>query len=64
VKSFGRYEGIVQAQKPSTEEASLAAKAWAEFLYEEYCLEKQKRLRSNEKGIKIERLTNHDQLNY
>jgi hypothetical protein len=57
-------KGITQAQKLSTEEASLAAKAWAEFLYDEYQLEKQKQLISDKKRTTMEKLTNHDKLNY
>ena len=37
-----------------------AAKAWAEFLYAEYCLEKS--LRIELESNKIESATNHDKL--
>lgn len=35
-------EHAVLSQKPLKEEVKLAAMAWAEYLYDEYCLEKQK----------------------
>jgi hypothetical protein len=51
------------AQKPSREEAQQAAAAWAEFLYEEYWLEKQNGLNLSKKHVTVEKLTNHDKLN-
>ena len=53
----------VPPQELPNEEVRLAAKAWAEFLYEEYCLEKQKRLILSKKHVTVEKLTNHDRLN-
>jgi hypothetical protein len=44
---------VVPPKLSPQEEIKAAAVAWAEFLYEEYCLEKQKRLISEEKGIRI-----------
>jgi hypothetical protein len=52
-----------KAQEPTEEETRLAAAAWAEFLYDEYCLEKQKRLTLGKKHVTVEKLTNHDKLN-
>lgn len=51
------------SQKPTKEEVKLAAMAWAEFLYDEYCLDKHKQLLLAEKHRTIEKLTNHDKLN-
>jgi len=53
----------VPNQRPTKEEVKLAAMAWAEFLYDEYCLDKKKQLILGEKHITIEKLTNHDKLN-
>jgi hypothetical protein len=44
------------------EDARLAAKAWAEFLYDEYQLEKQKQLTLSKESVTVEKLTNHDKL--
>ena len=54
---------VVPNQRPTKEEVKLAAMAWAEFLYDEYCLDKKKQLILGEKHITIEKLTNHDKLN-
>ena len=51
------------SQKPTKEEIKLAAVAWAEFLYDEYCLDKHKQLLLGKNSTTIERLTNHDKLN-
>jgi len=53
----------VSNQKPTNEEVKLAAMAWAEFLYDEYCLDKHKQLLLGKKRRTIEKLTNHDKLN-
>lgn len=53
----------VLSQKPTKEEVKLAAMAWAEFLYDEYRLEKQNKLLLSEKRTKMEKLTNHGKLN-
>jgi hypothetical protein len=49
--------------KPADDEVRLAAIAWAEFLYEEYQLEKQKQLTLSKENVTVEKLTNHDKLN-
>ena len=53
----------VLCQQSAEEEVRLAAKDWAEFLYEEYCREKQDKLILGEKCSTIKKLTNHDKLN-
>ena len=52
-----------ELEQVSKDEKQLAARAWAEFLYEEYCLEKQNRLILCDKRRTIKKLTNHDKLN-
>lgn len=52
-----------KVQEPTEEEIRLAAAAWAEFLYDEYQLEKQKRLTLSKKHVTVEKLTHHDKLN-
>jgi hypothetical protein len=51
------------SQKPSEEEVRLAARDWAEFLYDEYCIEKHNQLLLGKKRRTIKKLTNHDKLN-
>jgi hypothetical protein len=51
-------------QKPSQEETKLAAMAWAEFLFDEYQLQKHNRLLLKENSTTMEKLTNHDKLNH
>ena len=48
---------VVLTQKPTKEEVRLAAVAWAEFLYDEYCIDKQKQLILNKKRTTMEKLT-------
>ena len=56
-------KNVAQNQKPTEEEVKVAAMAWAEFLYEEYCREKQNQLILERKCSTIKKLTNHDKLN-
>jgi hypothetical protein len=53
----------ILSQRSTEEDVRLAAREWAEFLYEEYCLEKQNSLNLSEKHVTVEKLTNHDRLN-
>ena len=54
---------VAVSQKTVHEEEVLAAKAWAEFLLEEYLLEKQNELLLDRKRTTMKELTNHDKLN-
>jgi hypothetical protein len=56
-------KSTVLSQQSREEDVRLAARDWAEFLYDEYCLEKQKRLILSKKHVTVEKLTNHDKLN-
>ena len=54
---------IVHPKLLRQDEVKAAAVAWAEYLYEEYCLKKQKRLISTKNGTTMKELTNHDKPN-
>jgi hypothetical protein len=57
-----RRKRVAPNPKPSDAEARLAAIAWAEFLFDEYQLEKQKQLTLSKENVTVEKLTNHDKL--
>ncbi len=50
-----------KSRKPNRKELIDASKAWAKFLYSEYCLEKN--LLNQARSNTINNATNHDKLN-